>query len=452
MDASDHQPKYSCLQCEKQYRRPEHLKRHQASHLSSVRPHRCALCQASFQRSDLLRRHERTCTGTTLKSGSSRRACDQCVRSKKACNSLQPCLHCQRRQRDCTYGSSGHGSETNRTARSYAHAKDPILEQDSTALGYMDLLAGDIQQPLCTTSDTIPSPLLYGSGELCVESISNGQRRVALQFLERFTRNEGLVASFDCCSEAERTAVRKRFGTLQIFSLRDSNDPMTVQCGEIITLLKEVVSMKPRNSAVTQSWSAAVADECASFFYPGNMYIFLELYWAIWSPNIPFLHRPTFNVRSTKPTLLAAMAIIGASVSSDEKDRSRAEVWFNCVEEAVFRDEDFCHCLVQEPAFPSKSRIQALQASYVVCLFQNWQGTDSSRRRIRSFGYSTVVAVGSPSKVDTRTAHIFAGSSRHWHGPCETPNVQSEAFPILRLAQVRYARRTYSDLSMDISP
>jgi hypothetical protein len=272
--------------------------------------------------------------------------------------------------------------------------------QDSAILEYMDLFTGDTQQePTYYSPNAIARGPWGDSSDWLKDPMSQGQRRVALQFLERFTRSEGLIASFDCCTEHERCSTRELLVKKQCRSHYEASIWTTAKCSEIRTLMKEVITIKPRNSAVTQSWSAAVEAECASFFCPNNLLLFLALYWAIWSPNSPFLHRPTFDISSAKPILLAAMAVIGASVSSDEKDRCMAEGWFCCVEEAVFRDDDFSYSGDRESAFPTKSRIQALQASYIVCLFQNWQGTDSSKRRIRSFRYSTVVAVGLPDEL-----------------------------------------------------
>ncbi len=96
-------------------------------------------------------------------------------------------------------------------------------------------------------------------------------------------------------------------------------------------------------------------------------------------------------------------------------------MWFNCVEEAVFADEDFCKDIdpppvtdvsapVNTPA--NQRRLQALQAAYLVCLYQNWEGTDPSKRRIRRHRFSTVVSVS-------------AGHSRHasmsLHSPLSRP-------------------------------
>lgn len=44
----------------------------------------------------------------------------------------------------------------------------------------------------------------------------------------------------------------------------------------------------------------------------------------------------------------------------------------------------------------SKPKIQALQAAYNICLFQNWEGSDLSKRRIRRNRFSILISV-SPS-------------------------------------------------------
>ncbi|EGS17106.1 uncharacterized protein CTHT_0074360 [Thermochaetoides thermophila DSM 1495] len=97
---------HRCPVCFKTYKRREHLQRHRSSH-TSERPHRCLLCSASFQRSDVLKRHLQTCDGaSTTSSSSRRRACDRCVRQKKACNSAQPCHNCIKRAVECVYSNA----------------------------------------------------------------------------------------------------------------------------------------------------------------------------------------------------------------------------------------------------------------------------------------------------------------------------------------------------------
>jgi hypothetical protein len=103
-----------------------------------------------------------------------------------------------------------------------------------------------------------------------------------------------------------------------------------------------------------------------------------------------------------KPTYLT---VIGASISPDPRDQEDAKVWYNCVEEMVFTDDDLC-C---EPLYTwdtgvlipagHKRKVQALQAAYIVCLYQNWGGTDESKRRIRRYRFSTVVSVRAPNFI-----------------------------------------------------
>lgn len=92
-------------------------------------------------------------------------------------------------------------------------------------------------------------------------------------------------------------------------------------------------------------------------------------------------------------------------MSPDPDDNEDARIWFNCVEEMVFSDDDFCSDT--EPSETNQSgsvlatwrKLQALQASYIVCLYQNWEGTDACKRRIRRHRFSTVVSVSGESKL-----------------------------------------------------
>jgi hypothetical protein len=81
-------------------------------------------------------------------------------------------------------------------------------------------------------------------------------------------------------------------------------------------------------------------------------------------------------------------------------DNENARILFNCVEEMAFADDDFNSetLSTSDPAFDpatSLGKIQAIQAGYIVCLYQNWEGTDTSKRRIRRYRYNTVISVSS---------------------------------------------------------
>jgi hypothetical protein len=177
---------------------------------------------------------------------------------------------------------------------------------------------------------------------------SSDSPQKSLHFLDKFTSNTGLVSSFDCGTHEQREQVAARLdqqilSRLQqrITSLAASgmdvpsplipennsdtslisdltlnwfNDPLSLKTREILLLIKEVVTIKPRNSSVTLDWSTALNDACVQFFSPSNIIRFLGFYWAIWHPNVNFVHRPSFDILAAKPTVLAAMTLIGETV------------------------------------------------------------------------------------------------------------------------------------------
>lgn len=172
----------------------------------------------------------------------------------------------------------------------------------------------------------------------------------SLPFLDRFTSNTGLVQSFDCGTEEQRRQtwlklqredayepLQAMSSFLQLpelpfdvlaalpienanstmgdgLSLSWLNDPLSLKTHQILLLIRDIVRVKPRNSAVTLDWSPGLQQSCLQFFAPSNLRKFLGLYWAIWHPNVNFVHRPSFDIESAKPAVLATMAVIGKSL------------------------------------------------------------------------------------------------------------------------------------------
>jgi hypothetical protein len=105
-------------------------------------------------------------------------------------------------------------------------------------------------------------------------------------------------------------------------------------------------------------------------------------------------------------------------VSPDSEDSEDAKMWFNCVEEMVFTDDHLCSDLIftgtdDQPVIcsilASRRKLQALQAAYIVCLYQNWEGSDTSKRRIRRYRFGTVVSVARDIGISTaRHADYFS--------------------------------------------
>ncbi|KAK4135923.1 hypothetical protein BT67DRAFT_448813 [Trichocladium antarcticum] len=278
----------------------------------------------------------------------------------------------------------------------------------------------------------------------------------SFSFLYHFTSRTGLASSFDCATLQQRQQIVAAFHQCSPEQLQhgdslgatpppsvsasfDDNpyavpvshglswsswlhNPIVLKLQQMVMLIKNVVTVRPNNSTITLTWTPALEQKCLQFFSPSRFAKFIELYWSVWHPNVNFLHRPTFDPAASKAVLLAAMALIGACVSPDPADNEDARMWFNCVEEMVFADDDFCRDIDPPPVndttppfstLADRPRLQALQAAYVVCLFQNWEGTDASKRRIRRHRFSTVVSAARDLGIDTARHIDYTKQPKH---------------------------------------
>lgn len=355
-------PKYQCSLCSKRYKRREHLFRHISSH-TSQRPYQCTSCDGAFQRADVLKRHLRTCDGGSSRASTRRRACDRCVRQKKACSSHQPCHSCARKGAHCVYSTDTGSSRSGQSSKAASNdqeqdqrANTQLTSPTQSSMMPWGFSMEDLQNfgtsPINTFFDPAsihyPSPGWPDFSALVSESPATfdppaESSRKSLHFLDKFTSNTGLVSSFDCGTHEQRERVAASLdqqlsahprrisvpatsmdipSPLLLESMSDTssasdipvdwfNDPLSLKTHEILLLVEEVVTIKPRNSSVTLDWSPPLRDACLQFFSPANIRRFLGLYWALWHPNVNFVHRPSFDILAAKPTLLAAMALIG---------------------------------------------------------------------------------------------------------------------------------------------
>jgi len=444
---------YRCGICSKQYKRREHLSRHMTSSHTSDRPFQCKICQGSFQRGDVLKRHIRTCGGTTSRAGAKRRACDRCAHHKKACSSEQPCRGCSKKGVLCFYSTPNpdittlpfdSAPATASSGRSHTVPSASLIPFDVLGQGLGNSSSSPGILPNSKNILDVPSLGWPDYAQLASEVQFMDQLNCAysLPFLERFTRNTGLVSSFDCGTQEQREDIASALEFENVDPLRyppnahlkagltgppmssslfeklsDTgtdkpipeswfSDSLSLKTHEILLLVEEVVTVKPRNSPVTLQWSPALKDACLKFFSPVNLRKYLGFYWALWHPNVNFVHRPSFDPVSAKPALLAAMALMGASVSPNLPDNEDARMWLNCVEEIVFIDDDF-NSDMNYPAAKNmaihRPKLQALQAAYIVCLYQNWEGSDSSKSRIRRFRFANLVSTARDIGITTAT-------------------------------------------------
>ena len=174
------------------------------------------------------------------------------------------------------------------------------------------------------------------------------------------------------------------------------DDFLFVITQSIVDNVREAVLHKPRNSYISLQWNAEIERQCLEFFSPNSLRRFVDLYWVTWYIHWPVIHKSTFLILAAPCTLVAAMALIGASYSTDAKDRVYARTFCDGVEEMVFADEYFGDSAAYSilNAACLERRLRSLQAAHAMCLYQAWEGHDLAKRRARRHLFSLVVAVG----------------------------------------------------------
>ena len=197
---------------------------------------------------------------------------------------------------------------------------------------------------------------------------------------------------------------------------------LIIKSQEIFCAIRQFTSTQPARVVTSIGpWSTFLEELCTSFFAPANLDRFLQLYWTFWYPNTPFIHKPTFTAARASYALVASMALLGACLSPLPADRESAKFWFDPVEELVFNDESTYNLMkaaeLSDGDRALRPMIQAIQASYAICVLQTWEGQDVAATRIRRQRHGMVVSAArqlmcyaNQSALDVLTSHTF-----DWH-------------------------------------
>ncbi|KAK1509558.1 hypothetical protein CTAM01_01681 [Colletotrichum tamarilloi] len=308
--------------------------------------------------------------------------------------------------------------------------------------------------------DLLIPDLVYSTFDFPYETQTQNTIRYHFNYMKRFTKFAGLAQSFECGSLQERQLLLQQIrrpnlgcdgrswdnylrsvfpltaepkiswrssqtpsvslSTESQYSLNNRSDDQLsrFQVGEsvdltckIVAMLRDITISKPRGSKINISWSGSIEFSCHNFFSPQRLQDNLELFWSCWYPNCPIIHKPSFSTSNASPLLIAAMAVLGACLSPSPSVRANANIWFNSVEELAFLDE----VLLDESVTVNDSvscdddavyrRLEAIQAAYLVCLIQYWEGVKPSKRRIRRNRYAVVLDAARDFGLDDLTRH-----------------------------------------------
>lgn len=410
----------TCRHCERTYSRPEHLQRHLLSH-SSRSPHQCHYCRKSFKRKDVLDRHVSTCSGRVTSSTPFHdRACQRCANKKRKCNHERPrCQACVKAGVTCRYPiytcNSALGSDADPES-----ANEPTSRRlDSQILvthaeEIVEICLPYTEAAAChqLAIDDVPfvdcSPSMGASLQVYLPSALSSNK---FPFLLRFTTQYSLKDSFNTAPSShasslemnasiqldpsdihqKRTSSRSSSSAASSPTFTKSNNAGCLS--EAVRNHSTILDVRAPEYIASHRIHAAIAPKFrqqgkamngrdSNLFTPNVLAHALDSYWSNWHPNWPVVHKPTFSIDGTPTPLLAAMIVLGSCYRNIEN----ASDWFDAVEDLAFDELELI-----SPSAPLYQKIQIIQAAYLACIFQTWDGGTDARTRVRRRRFGSVV-------------------------------------------------------------
>ena len=328
------------------------------------------------QISDVLAQHLRRCdtqmnpTNQSLENAPKQRsrtkkACDQCAKSKSKCDSQDPCSRCSRQQILCQYTrdgpldlyssyritNNGPPSPAQRPVELFPPLNENEIDNFFQSLTAYSRVSDIVEQNKPSQSqhevaDTITSASarqrsirqIFGQqvlGEVLDDSVDFGsfdldlrvENSPIVQYSDIFgpyqslqswpinpVRSGGENASDECLQndkivgpfDVDNSQVQQNFQspTRNGFSL-EQMDPVEAKCEEIRSLLKG-------------SEPLVTHDMISVFVTRENLFLFSQLYGQHFQRNFPILHVPSFRLIQTPAFLLLAIMIAGSCYSNNQ--------------------------------------------------------------------------------------------------------------------------------------
>lgn len=400
---------YACGFCDSEFKRRQVYPRMAWIHVQLTCPH-----------SDALRRHWKSCTARLSsgdlipqrsRSGKKKHACDRCAERKRACNQGMPCAECEVHHRECTY---------TRTKRRKLPAEQAFT------------LGPDVPDPYAAHQGSeLPPHQQNVSLGICQlrDQVGFSSRR-QFNFLLKFTHATGINQGYNC----NRSFMADTVSESILYSADGSDLPIHTMASNPWDFLLEEISLWPdggkgplsrfNSPARTDPGDDALSIQCghiwnmfaplcdsfttgpvtmasvASFFSPEHVIHSLNTFWDRWYPHCPILHRPTFRAEECSPLLLANMVLMGGCTSSSQADRQIAISLLDVAENIVFSQPIFSTAATrlgmargQNNSENLAADISILQATYLICIMQKWEGNDESKVRIQRDQFTRFVSV-----------------------------------------------------------
>lgn len=133
-------------------------------------------------------------------------------------------------------------------------------------------------------------------------------------------------------------------------------------------------------------------DSLYRFLLSGNLQDHLANYFTRWHRHSPTIHRPSFRLVDTPPSLLLAILLIGASLSSTVEVRSTVDQVVDLAEDYVFDHGHFQDLLSSESkVLCPKQGLHAIQAAHCIVQLQLRSPCNEKRVSIRQERYRQLI-------------------------------------------------------------
>jgi len=130
---------------------------------------------------------------------------------------------------------------------------------------------------------------------------------------------------------------------------------------------------------------------------------FITFYKLHWHAHCPMLHLPTFQAENAQLTLIAAMVIMGAMYSADDRESHAAKQLLDLVELYVFASDVFSTEAEMRAAISGSHtpmdaysrwiNFQHFQGAYLMVVVQHWAGNRAARGRAMEYRFSQIIRV-----------------------------------------------------------
>ena len=217
---------------------------------------------------------------------------------------------------------------------------------------------------------------------------------VSFTFLQRFTSGLDLRRAFSNPGSSEQTQL------LLIDDTETSHCPcntVPIFAGHPCLLCTPVglCALREKAAQITNDLSSSQIPYSRliglkEFFSADHLLRSFRFYWSDWHPNLPIIHPSTFTFESAAAPLIATMAVIGACHSTDRQERANSKVYYDMLERYVFVHLSSFRGRVLEGK-SLRAIVQALQAAYLVLIYQSWDGEHAARLSVRRKRFAQMV-------------------------------------------------------------